>query len=137
MRRCPLFLVQHCARGEFDVLSVLAGLKNIKAVFLEEFVDHHHEREPGRFNVFHVSDRGWRAYSFGQQFSTARVSQGTIHDFVSDYEQRRILGGCCVLLCGESNVVKYSKADKNIYDAFELRKKFRTTLLFLIQSMTA
>jgi hypothetical protein len=106
-------------RREFDVLSFLERLKNIKAVFLEEFKDH--PRVPGTFKVFHISNQGWHAYEFFQKFKNARHPQ-EIANFVSTFNQRRVLGGCCVLLCGESNGVKYSKIDKMIYDEFGLRE---------------
>ena len=45
-----------------------------------------------------------------------------IDDFVKNDLPKRILGNCCVLLCGETNGVKYSKTDKKIHDTFGLKK---------------
>ena len=45
-----------------------------------------------------------------------------IDNFVEDEVPKRVMGNCCVLLCGETNGVKYSKQDKRIHDTFGLRE---------------
>ena len=35
-----------------------------------------------------------------------------------EVKEQRLLGNCTILLCGESNIVKYSKASKKIEDKF-------------------
>ena len=111
------------SRDSFRVLVVLKqlGLKSIKAVFLEEFQDGE-TRKADRFIVYHLIDQGWDDYGFCQKFGTITgMRQEEISDFVKEEMRKRIFGNCCVLLCGETNGVKYSPKDKQIKDTFGLR----------------
>jgi hypothetical protein len=109
-------------RKGYDCLNILKDLKNIKAVLLEEFQDGKN-REAGRYVVYHRTTSGWGEYEFYQVFGTITgMPQHKLQDFVQNEIPRRTLGNCCVLLCGETNGVKYSKDDKKIHDTFGLRK---------------
>jgi hypothetical protein len=108
-------------RDGFSVQNVLKELKHVKAVFLEEFEDGK-ERKAMRFVVYHRKPQGWREYEFVQKFGTITgMPKKDIQDFVKNEMPKRILGGCCVLLCGETNGVKYFSKDKEIKDAFGVR----------------
>ena len=150
-------------RKEYDCYTALSGLKNIKAVLVEEFLDLDlngtnreagrvtvqtpsripgltdeqstayegnraktgggSERLPGRYVIYHHALSGWKEYEFDQVFGTIKdLSQKEMRAFVQNQIPRRILGNCCVLLCGETNGVKYSKDDKKIHDTFGLRE---------------
>lgn len=115
-------LFSFISRKGYDCLNILKGLKNIKAVLLEEFQDGKN-REAGRYVVYHRTPSGVEEYEFCQVFGKITgMPQQKIQDFVQNEIPRRTLGNCCVLLCGETNGVKYSKVDKRIYDTFGLRK---------------
>ncbi len=113
-------------RKEYDCYTALSGLKNIKAVLVEEFLDldlNGTNREAGRYVIYHHALSGWKEYEFDQVFGTIKdLSQKEMRAFVQNQIPRRILGNCCVLLCGETNGVKYSKDDKKIHDTFGLRE---------------
>jgi hypothetical protein len=103
-------------------------LKRIRAIFLEEFGDRpkrrpqQKQRKNKRFVVYHYSKARWREYELLQEFGTlADISHNEMVKFVSDEMPKRILGNCCVVLCGESNGVKYFKLDKKVKDTFGLR----------------
>ena len=101
------------------------SLKHVKAIFLEEFKDfpRKNERQPGRYVVYHRSHGTWVEYTFYQRFGRlSDLPRGGISDFVSNILPMRMLGNCCVLLCGESNGVKYSKTDSKVHDTFRLRE---------------
>jgi len=120
------------SRKGYDCLNTLSGLKNIKAVLLEEFQDGKN-REAGRYVVYHRAPSGWEEYEFYQVFGTITgMPQQEIQDFVQNEIPRRTLGKCCVLLCGETNGVKYSKVDKKIYDTFGLRKAIPPNAIVII-----
>lgn len=111
-------------RNSFCIPIILKylGLKSIKVVFLEEFKDGK-PREADRFIVYHLTDKQWDEYVFYQKFGTiAGMKQDDINDFVQKEMPKRILGNCCVLLCGETNGVKYSPKNKHIEDTFGLRE---------------
>lgn len=109
-------------RKSFDPCTAFNSLENIRAIFLEEFRDGE-SREADRYVVYYRTREGWKEYAFNQVFGTLTgMSRKAIEDFVSNEIPKRILGNCCVLLCGETNGVKYSKSDKKIYDTFGLRK---------------
>lgn len=95
-----------------------SGLKNVKVILLEEFVDKEEGRENRRYVVYHRSSSCWEEYEFSQKFGTL---SGMPQDFVRDEIPKRILGNCCILLCGETNGVKYSKSTKRIHDTFGVR----------------
>lgn len=42
-------------------------------------------------------------------------------DFVCKEMPKRMLGNCCLLLCGESNGVNYSRRDRSVHDDFRVR----------------
>jgi len=108
-------------RKSYDLCSGFNGFLNIKAVCLEEFQDGEN-RKAGRYVIHHLTPAGWKEYDFNQQFGTMNgMAQRDIHNFVHLEMPRRILGNCCVLLCGETNGVKYSPKDKEVKDTFGIR----------------
>jgi len=108
-------------RALYDPRAAFSGLENIKAIFIEEFNDVK-SREAGRYVIYYRIPSGWKEYEFHQVFGTVTgMPQRDIEKFVADKMPKRILGKCCVLLCGETNGVKYSKADQKIHDTFGLR----------------
>ncbi len=106
----------HNYRNEFP------HLKNIRAICLEEFQDGK-SRTAGRYVIYYRTASGWEEYEFYQIFGTLTgMRKEEIDDFVISEIPKRVFGNCCVLLCGETNGVKYSKSDKKIHDTFGLRK---------------
>jgi hypothetical protein len=109
-------------REGYDPVPYFNGLKNIKSVFLEEF-QYKESRKHGRYVVYYHVSSEWREYELHQQFGSLKDKSGDfIREFSREEIQKRILGNCCVLLCGEINGVKYSKADKKVHDVFGLRQ---------------
>ncbi len=123
-KRCDALLLSLFSivpRGGYDPRTAFNGLKNIKAIFLEEFQDGE-TREAGRYVIYYRSQWGWEEYEFYQVFATVTgMAQRDIDKFVKSEMPKRILGNCCVLPCGETNGVKYSKSDKKIHDVYGLR----------------
>lgn len=111
-------------RKSFNPHTALYGLKNLKTIFFEEFQDKKRwGREAQRYLVYFRSPSKWKEYEFNQIFGTMKgMPKQKINDFVNIELPKRILGNCCVLLCGETNGVKYSKTDKKVHDDFGLRK---------------
>ena len=108
-------------RESYAPRAAFQGLKNVQAVFLEEYRDEE-ARKAGRFVVHHLTQQGWKEYAFAQQFGTITGRpQKDIEDFVQNELPKRIMGNNCVLLCGETNGVKYSPKGKRIIDSFSLR----------------
>lgn len=105
-------------RGEFDITAALSKLRNLKALFLEEFEDTE-PRRVIRYLVYYNSFDGWQRHEFHQQFATITgMSRNEVLSFVASEVPKRILGNCAVLICGESNGVKYFKSDQLIHDTF-------------------
>jgi len=108
-------------RDIYSPLPALKGLKTVKAVFLEEFHDGK-RRKPRRYLVYYRTLKRWAEYEFFQVFGSLREKhREDIVEFVRKEMPKRILGNCCVLLCGETNGVKYSKEDKTVHDEFGLK----------------
>ncbi len=97
-------------------------LHNIKSILYEEFTDGT-KRKAGRYVVLHRKANTWHQYVLHQKFgSLTDVKKKTILEFVRDEIPQRILGNGCVLLCGETNGVKYSPKHKSVQDDFGLRQ---------------
>ena len=104
-------------RPSFDPRTCFKQLRNVKAVLLEEFTNER-EEPPERYVVYHRTSQGWNEYSFMQQFgSLSDKPKPDVGAFVRDEIPKRVLGDCCVLLCGETNAVKYSRGAKEVQDA--------------------
>jgi hypothetical protein len=113
------------SRKSFDPRTAFKGLQNIKAIFLEEFQDEK-SRKAGRYVIYYRAKSDWKEYAFNQIFgSITGMSLQDIEDFVMEEMPKRIIGNCCVLLCGEINGVKYSRSDKRVHDDFGLRAAIR------------
>jgi hypothetical protein len=96
-------------------------MRHVRAVMYEEFTDGK-KRHAQRYVVAHRMGSIWTEYEFKQVFGTLKGSEHKLANFVHDEMPRRFLGNCCVLLCGETNGVKYSPKDTSVHDAFGLRK---------------
>lgn len=109
------------SRESYNLGTALDGLKNIKVIFLEYFQDGE-ERHQERFVTHHLTEQGWSDYEFKQAFGTITgMSKNNIEDFINIEFPQRIMGNACVLLCGETNGVKYSPKEKAVFDSFSLR----------------
>lgn len=118
-------------RKTFNLHECFKGLKKINVVFLEEFKDVG-SRERGRYIVYYLSSE-WQEYYFLQQFGTlAGKEKDDIVKFVDKEIPKRIMGNCCVLLCGETNGVKYSPKDKKVHDVFGLKKAIPKTVNIIL-----
>jgi hypothetical protein len=109
------------ARRSYSPLSSLKKINNIKAVFLEKFKDGK-DRDIENYVVYHRKSKRWDKYELEQLFgSLTEISAKKLVEFVQNEMPKRNLGNCCVLLCGETNGVKYSKNEKRVKDSFGLR----------------
>lgn len=110
-------------RKGFDAIQIFNGLKNIRAVFVEEFTDGD-ERVADEYVVYFKDTNKWKEYRLTQKFGTLKYTKDfenrVIIPFINEIKEQRLFGNCTVLLCGETNIVKYSKATKKIDDKFGL-----------------
>lgn len=105
----------------YDPAAALRPLENLRTVLIEEFMDGTTRKEV-KYCVYYRSSQGWQAYSFCQKFASAgKAGVKTVNEFVASEVPRRVMGKVGVLLCGESNGVRYSKADKGIHDSHGMR----------------
>ncbi len=115
-------------RPGYRLQKALGSLKNLRAVLIEEFSDERSKRNDTRFVVYYRSRRAWHKYHLDQVFgSLTRFPLQKLKDFVAHEMPRRMLGNSCILLCGESNGVKYSRSRKRVEDTFGLRKSIPKT----------
>jgi hypothetical protein len=105
-------------RTSFNVQNILEELnfENIKTIFLEEFKDSE-ERVPVENVIYYQDKDKWREQRLTQNFARANeLTKKRIEDFRKEVKEKRIFGNFAVLLCGETNIVKYNKDDKKIGD---------------------
>jgi hypothetical protein len=102
-----------------------ASLCHIKAVLYETF-EEGKKRRGKNFLVFHRAGRKWHRHVLGGRgygfASLKSLPKWKVKKFVQEVEQHRILGNCCVLICGESNGVPYHQDTGNVRDDFGLRR---------------
>lgn len=106
-------------REGYDPVTALQ-LRNVKAILYEHFpqgTDGVQGRPP--FVVAYQTETGWRKYERSQVFGTL-TEKCDMPAFVREELPRRILGNACVLICGETNGVKYSPKDKKVHDIYGL-----------------
>jgi len=106
-----------------DSFTPVAGsrLQHIKALLYEEFADGE-KRQAIRYVINYKTAEGRREYILHRVFgSLTDESESDIRRFVEEEMPKRLFGNCCVLLCGETNGVKYSPKDKRVHDIFHLR----------------
>jgi hypothetical protein len=111
-------------RKRFDVLAGLR-FKHLKAICYEEFeFEDERKRKAGAIVVAVQTRSGWKQHVVGQAFgSLSRKPVSDIHQYVQEeVVHRRLLGNACLIICGESNGVKYSRAHKCVEDTFGLRE---------------
>lgn len=113
-------------RRQFSSITFLKKLKNIKAIFLEEFDDYprrQHSRKVKRYVLLHCSEGQWVTYPLDQKFgSLTGLDKEFVPNFVRDELPKRIMGKCGLLLCGETNGVKYFRDGRMVLDIFGLRQ---------------
>ena len=107
-------------RKGFSVANKLEGLNSIRAVFIEEYKDGP-KRAWLRNVVYFRKATRWRSFEIHQKFGAlGRLPKDVAPRFVAEEMPGRLMGGCCVILCGEINGLKYSRKSKSVEDAFGL-----------------
>jgi len=100
--------------------------KNLRSIFLEEFKKEDNKRKATSYNVYY-SDNGnsWKLHQFIQIFGSLSGKKAEYFKMFVDEEipNKRILGNALVLLCGESNIVKYNKKQAKIEDIYGILEK--------------
>jgi hypothetical protein len=96
--------------------------KNLKSLFIEEFKFENKERHAKVFKVYHKQKNDWNIFEFTQKFGrlqyTKKFNNEIMVPFIEEVKTHRIMGNTVVLLCGETNIVKYSKKTRQISDDF-------------------
>lgn len=108
------------ARQDYFPKEQLEGLNHVKLVMLETFrdcdldnINHAYYRDP--------KTNKWEQYDYSQKFgSLSKMKESDLYSFVGSEIPQRIFGNSISLLCGETNIVKYSKEKKKIIDIFKL-----------------
>lgn len=112
-------------------IEKLEKYKNIKSVFIEEFEFNGRVRDVTVYKVYNKHANKWRINEFTQKFGTLeytkKFNREVITPFIEEVKEDRIMGNCVVLLCGETNIVKYSKKTKKIEDTFDFIKQIPST----------
>jgi|YelNatPaOPRAMG01_1025707.scaffolds.fasta_scaffold125041_1 hypothetical protein len=110
-------------RNDFKIEDYLKEQKNIELVFIEEFK----EENGNKYVIYYKLDSNWHKYCLTQKFGklkyTHKFRNEIITPFINEVRTQRIFGNFTVLLCGESNIVKYSKKSKSVEDPFNYLKE--------------
>lgn len=121
-------------RPGYDPRTAFAGLKNIKLICVEQFRDGKRGRKAGKVVVYYKTESGWRPYRVRQLFGqiNRQSHRDAARRLAEDELPRRVFGNCCLIVCGESNGVKYSREDKLIHDTYGLRAAIPSTVKIIL-----
>ncbi|MDL2279306.1 hypothetical protein LJC15_01400 [Desulfovibrio sp. OttesenSCG-928-G11] len=111
-------------RKDYAILPTLPEFANLRMICLEEFRDCRTGRKAGNYVVYHHSAGGWQECRLKQRFGRVNSAEARwqAERFAASELPRRIFGNACLLLCGESNGVRYAKAgDRQIHDSYGIR----------------
>ncbi|NCC99677.1 MAG: hypothetical protein EOL95_08280 [Bacteroidia bacterium] len=113
-----------CPRQGFTIDRYLEQLRNVKLVLVESFEfgesDEYRAMSNHAYHKDHSTNK-WFRYDYHQKFgSLNKMSENMLSDFVSLEIPQRIFGNSLSLLCGETNIVKYSKSKKEVEDTYKL-----------------
>lgn len=101
--------------------------KNLRTLFIEEFKFQNGKRINAEFKVYYKHIDDWHIFKFNQKFDKLKYTKSFKNEIISPFfeevENERILGNLLILLCGESNIVKYSKLKKDVVDNFNFLNK--------------
>lgn len=107
-------------RKGYDLRTSLGEYNTLKFICIEEFEDTKEGRKAGDYVVYYKSDKGWGEQRFRQTFSRVNwLKPEPVQQFVSEALPQRVFGNCAVIICGETNGVKYDKkGGKGIIDPY-------------------
>jgi hypothetical protein len=108
----------------FNINKYLKELKNIKALFVEEFNDKE-PREVVQYVVYYRAQNNWKVYYLSQKFGSLKYNKDFEKKCIKPFLQEtkdRIIGNCAIILCGETNIVKCSKPENIIIDQYDYLK---------------
>ncbi len=100
-------------------------LKNIKAVFIEEFQDGEPRTAIRNVVYYSPTSSDWHEYEFHQVFGQGSQVKKVIDGFKNDEIPKRVMGNCCVLLCGETNGATCADDEnrkRTVVDTYKLRE---------------
>jgi hypothetical protein len=128
-----LFSLYTVTSGKWnEIYHSINSLTNITSLFIEEFIDGQ-ERKVARYVIIHKEAGIWNEYEIHQKFATLTgMSENEISNFVRFEMPKRIIGNSVVLLCGESNGVKYSPSDKLVHDTYGLEKSIPSSVNIIL-----
>ena len=117
-----IFSLYSICDESFNPKLLLMSRKKIRLVILERFRDGRKRKAGSKF-VYMKTNGRWSEFTLEQEFgSLKKVPKDKVIEFVKDFSSRRVCGNWCILLCGETNGVTYSKKDKKVHDRYGLRK---------------
>lgn len=106
-------------KNKIDI-NKLNRLKNIDAIFIEEFKYEKNESIAGQNKIYYKKDGYWDYREYTQKFGTLKYTnkfkEVVVAPFLKEIADVRSFGNCAVMLCGETNVVKYYRKEKEVRD---------------------
>jgi len=131
-----LFSLFTLLRSNSLKIKTLDNFKSIKSIFVEEFEFKGQTRDVTVYKVYSRRANKWKINEFTQKFGTLKYTKTfnkeVIAPFIEEVKKERIMGNCVLLLCGETNIVKYSKKEKKIEDAFDFLKHIPPTTKLIL-----
>jgi len=104
------------------VLSILAKQRHLKCVLVEYFDDDiNANKRSNTQNVLYLkTQRGWHPYSCNKRFgSLSTGKKKKVTELLSVVSTERTIGNASVLICGETNIVRYQRLGKKVVDSYQ------------------
>lgn len=109
-------------RHQGSVLLILAKQKYLKCVLVEYFDDDiGANKRSNTENVLYLKTKdGWYPYQCNKRFgSLSTGKKKKVTELLSVVATERTFGNATVLVCGESNIVRYQQKNKNVVDEYQ------------------
>lgn len=114
---------------KFEYLNHLQNFKYLKCIFFEEFGSH----KNSRYYIYFNSNSTWKHFELKQKFSTLqKINDAQIKTFMDEVKSVRNFGNFSILLCGESNIVKYSMERKQVDDKYSYLTQLTNTVEIIL-----
>ncbi len=124
-----LFSLYTILKDNNDILQRLNNLKfnNLKGVFIEEFEwsQEGKSKTPEFKNqiikIYHLEKNEWQVCCVKQLFGSLKdINEEGRRAFVKNLSTERSFGNISLIICGETNIAKYSSKQTNINDIYNV-----------------
>lgn len=116
--------------------DALNRLKNVKIIFIEKFRQIYNPIDQSKYFIFFRNGESWDKYETKQFLARIEnprsFKKNLLAEFRSEFKSTRLFLNFALLICGEINIVKYSKSLKTIEDSYSFIREIPNNIEIII-----